>query len=1407
MNALVAKHEASIHAMHAELVQSNTNLAKVTNQLKRCEFDVANLRNSEARLISERDILQRQSSGSAMIAENLKMVQLQLEKSESESRMRLANQNEDLSREIGLLRKKLEQEQDKYHKSVQSWESAQLELRSKVDTLHEVEANAKTTIEELNANVEELRHQLKVSQEKLALVQAQADPGSSGIVDSERVVDLQSQVNALKNEVLTLKEQLSRARQATNQYKSIADTAEKQVMESNETYRQMQSTYEDLKIKSEEKEKVLNQQISDLTEAKNHLESQAQQGLQAIQGGVANVQHLEITINGLRQELQAAQERQIQIEKELRNSIEVAKEAQVKYERELNLHAQTANALGDLRNTVKDNDGQIVELQNAKNLAENSLKDAREDAKATEATLRAEYENLKEQFGVVEQENQKLHDQLANVTTQMSTLQDSFSGAADTSLNVSVNKSFSEEEAKSTDQLMEIIKFLRHEKGILTSKVEVSKAEAVRLKAQVESIQHQLTETQKALNVATEKSQSEMLPSSKYSQLLEKVQTIPALSDSNRFLREERDTLKSSLEETTEKLKALQDSSAPLQEKLKNLTETEEKSSAEITALKADNLRWRQRVNQLIEKEQKINPEEMSKVQNENAILKKKVDTLSKDVQVAKNQASQVIQKFKVLDTNFKAKDEECKKAQTDLQNTKVSNQQMGSRMNSMAKTQKELETVSQSLVKEKEALVADMQKVHAEKGALASKHQELNENHAKLNKELEEVKAQSAQYKKTIENSKTVNEKLKALGRNLKSQVEESKKALETKQAEKEALEAQLKAVSEGKGTGESSTPTVQGDSGDDQPTETESLLQASLTQIQDLEGQVEQLKQEVSAVNERNKKMEEEKGRVKPMMQTAKNKILSLTQEKAALEKQFDEVSKGRTNEVIKKLRSDLLTARNDTEKLKSEHDKEKESLQKQIEELKSAKTDKKSEKGPDETKPQEMVKPVVSTTAPPQRVVKAQPQAQVQPTRHVVQQPQTATVRPTTTLRQVAGRQNVASVSPSTAASLNPNAPDFTPATPVQLPIEQVEAVAPAASEATSTPLATVPPRQSDEASTSTQQPQQPSTSSMTASVAPTLKRSREEEGEAGEEDEAPKRARASDEQPEPSAIPVTQDDDIVVLSSDDEEDENEEEPPAEDEEDEDMSEEADSDEDIDDDEEQGQVAVGQVLDEDDEEEIEEDEEIEDYEVQADAQDEDAVLVVESDTDEEQVQDDDAFMVAEEIEETSNLEDSGAVVPQMPESVASSEAAQPQVLDVGANVPSESVVIQAQPSQFEDAADDSVVPSTPKLSSAESAVTPQVPTFMFQAAVSESAASVSSSTPTFSSLAASAASVSPASSGVKGASQEGIDRTAVDFSQFAGTSGAASTSTASTGFAELAKKGPSKLKKPPLFQEKKF
>ena len=99
-----------------------------------------------------------------------------------------------------------------------------------------------------------------------------------GMVDSEKVVDLQSQVNALKNETLKLKEHLSKARQATNQYKEIADASEKQVVDSNEIYKQMKGKYEELQASTNATQKSLKDQIGKLESSKAELEEKATAG-------------------------------------------------------------------------------------------------------------------------------------------------------------------------------------------------------------------------------------------------------------------------------------------------------------------------------------------------------------------------------------------------------------------------------------------------------------------------------------------------------------------------------------------------------------------------------------------------------------------------------------------------------------------------------------------------------------------------------------------------------------------------------------------------------------------------------------------------------------------------------------------------------------------------------------------------------------------------------------------------------------------------------------------------------------------------------------------------------------------------------------------------------------------------
>ena len=213
---------------------------------------------------------------------------------------------------------------------------------------------------------------------------------------------------------------------------------------------------------------------------------------------------------------------------------------------------------------------QAAELEEARANAEVALEETKANLDSVEQTLRAEYGKLKEQFGVVEQENGKLHSQLATVTSQMTSLQRHFEGNPDAS------RSFTEEESKSAEQLMEIIKFLRREKEILTGKVEVLHAESARVRSQLDQASAEANEARAALKVEREKTDSSAMSSARHAELLEKVQTVSALNDSNRMLREERDKFAVSVTEIADKLSSAETKLKPVQERLTAMERREE---------------------------------------------------------------------------------------------------------------------------------------------------------------------------------------------------------------------------------------------------------------------------------------------------------------------------------------------------------------------------------------------------------------------------------------------------------------------------------------------------------------------------------------------------------------------------------------------------------------------------------------------------------------------------------------------------------------------------------------------------------------------------------------------------------------------------------------------------------------
>jgi len=101
-----------------------------------------------------------------------------------------------------------------------------------------------------------------------------------------------------------------------------------------------------------------------------------------------------------------------------------------------------------------------------------------------------------------------------------------------------------------------------------------------------------------------EKANAEVMPSSKYAQLLESVEAIPALNESNRVLRQTKEKLEKEIVDINAQLDEAAKSVEPLKQQLREAEERQDKLEAELEAMQGDNQRWRQRANQLIEKNQ-----------------------------------------------------------------------------------------------------------------------------------------------------------------------------------------------------------------------------------------------------------------------------------------------------------------------------------------------------------------------------------------------------------------------------------------------------------------------------------------------------------------------------------------------------------------------------------------------------------------------------------------------------------------------------------------------------------------------------------------------------------------------------------------------------------------------------------
>ncbi|CAH1106510.1 unnamed protein product [Psylliodes chrysocephalus] len=643
----IIKHEQAATYLKNETLQCQTKLSTAEVMLGNLQKENALLKDAEHRLLKERESLKRDSHQQNLIKSNIELIKATLERTDAESKLRLEARLDEAHRECAALRRRLQEEQDHF--------------RQLSDHLSQQTKAAQARVEEEREIAERLRKEVAEVREDLISKTTQNEELSkklkSGLfvmpdmnAETRKVRELDQQVSDLQAEIESLKKKLKTAKDASDEYFQVAESSEKQVqdaMERNESLLQevekQKSRIKELEEKCYELEGELSIQLDDQDIMNAGIKSKSTQLQEEL-----NIKNLD---------LRTAKEQLENARSENKQLIEQLKAVENKYAREVTLHSVDLQSLTTMKDNLEQTLSEINTLQNDRENAISSLEQFKSDWEKQEILFKNEKIELETRFNDMEAQNSLLHDQIQALNTQLGIIQAQATDSQNTSMgDSSFNRSFTEDEVKSSEQLLKIIKYLRQEKDIAVSKADIIDAEYSRLKSQFEMLKKQSEEAKSVLETERQKTEISVVSAAKHAEVLRKLETLNAITDSNRTLRQERDTLVAQITDLRSRAETFETEVEPLQEKNRELTTKADQLQSENISLRAECTRWRQRANMLIEKTNRTSPEDWKKLQAERETLAKhltieraNVTKLTDDVNNLKQDKSKLEEQLKAL--------------------------------------------------------------------------------------------------------------------------------------------------------------------------------------------------------------------------------------------------------------------------------------------------------------------------------------------------------------------------------------------------------------------------------------------------------------------------------------------------------------------------------------------------------------------------------------------------------------------------------------------------------------------------------------------------------------------------------------------------------------------------------------
>lgn len=623
------RHEINNHRLSSDLSAERETASRLSSEVGNLKQEQALSKALETRFRDDIDSLVKEKGHLNSLLQSVQHMANETERSSEQVKRRLEVSVTSREQEVVTLKEKLKEEiesskrlRDRKDIEAKEWQSRIDNLNKEHQAVRETLIQSKTSLDYSNAKVEDLTKQLKSREDQLAIYQQKPSGSESSEATPEE--KLQAQVSQLRSELARHQAEADASREHVAQFQAISQTNEDRLAEITTTFEEFKKEHEEAITRSNESVKTLEGKLSAAEERAQSAASNLIEMQNKADAERSDWKAEKAVLDERIRSLESVESQMKEIEAQYRSDIlehsNSAARAHEDYQRELMNHARDMETLSNLKQTHARQAAELTKYKASAESAIANLQSAEISWESQKSVLQKTLSEVEKRCSELKDQNEKLHLHLEDVNAKANSLQRLNAPAPIADLAEGVS-SEAEGTPKGTvehqlAELRDVIRYVRREKEILECQHELNLQESRRLKQQVEETNRSLEETRNLLTKERTKQQDAMVSKEKHEEILEKINQINLLRESNTMLRAENDRLQKLVTDLEESNRELQSKLDPLNQQVREMTVDLETSKEELKQLGEDRDRWRTRTHDIMAKHDRIDPTEFQELKD-----------------------------------------------------------------------------------------------------------------------------------------------------------------------------------------------------------------------------------------------------------------------------------------------------------------------------------------------------------------------------------------------------------------------------------------------------------------------------------------------------------------------------------------------------------------------------------------------------------------------------------------------------------------------------------------------------------------------------------------------------------------------------------------------------------------------